>query len=88
MAANIEELLIDKFRTLPLDKQEEAMEYVNGLLAEQPSRTETEPIVRRTIWEMVRDRIEALPPEAFDGIPTDGSLNVDHYLYGAPKKTE
>jgi hypothetical protein len=26
------------------------------------------------------------PPEAWDGVPTDGSINVAHYLYGVSKR--
>jgi hypothetical protein len=28
-----------------------------------------------------------MPPEAWDDFPTDSSTNLDHYLYGAPKRT-
>lgn len=79
MAANVEEVLIDKIRTLPLEKQREVLDLVEDLA--RPATPE-----RRTIWEKVEDIIKEVPPEAWDGLPPDGSLNVDHYLYGAPKK--
>jgi hypothetical protein len=25
-----------------------------------------------------------LPADTWDSVPTDGSINLDHYLYGAP----
>jgi hypothetical protein len=28
-----------------------------------------------------------IPPEEWDRVPRDGSYNLDHYLYGMPKKT-
>ena len=41
---------------------------------------------RRPIWELV-DTINArLPADTWENVPTDGSINLDHYLYGAPKK--
>lgn len=37
-------------------------------------------------------RVEAIqaqvPPEEWDKLPHDGSINHDHYLYGAPKVEE
>jgi hypothetical protein len=41
---------------------------------------------RRSIWEVV-DKINAeLPVDTWENVPTDGSINLDHYLYGAPKQ--
>jgi len=34
------------------------------------------------------ERFSKLPPEAFDGLPTDGAAEHDHYIYGTPKKGE
>ena len=38
----------------------------------------------------VEDRIAEImgdvPPEVWDRVPTDGSAQVDHYLYGTPKR--
>jgi hypothetical protein len=42
----------------------------------------------RPIWEVVSELGAALPDEAWAGVPTDLSKNVDHYLYGAPKEDE
>jgi len=41
---------------------------------------------RRPIWEAILDRSKALPPEAFERLPADGASQVDHYLYGHPKR--
>jgi len=40
----------------------------------------------KPIWEVFADLAAQEPPETFDRLPTDGSYNIDHYLYGAPKK--
>lgn len=42
----------------------------------------------RPIWEVASELGAALPDEAWAGVPTDLSKNVDHYLYGAPKEDE
>ncbi|MGH2639440.1 MAG: hypothetical protein ACRDF4_09200 [Rhabdochlamydiaceae bacterium] len=36
----------------------------------------------------IDDLIASVPPEAWDNFPTEGSVNHDHYLYGAPKRKE
>jgi hypothetical protein len=30
--------------------------------------------------------MNALPSEAFEGLPADGASEHDHYLYGSPKR--
>ena len=40
----------------------------------------------RPIWEVILDNTKSVPPEAFDRLPTDGASQVDHYLYGHPKR--
>ncbi len=41
----------------------------------------------RPIWERIADLAALLPEEAIAGLPTDGASQLDHYLYGAPKRT-
>ena len=40
----------------------------------------------RPIWEMITDRMKTVPDEVFDRLPKDGASQVDHYLYGHPKR--
>ncbi len=40
----------------------------------------------RPIWDVILDNANAVPPEAFDSLPTDGASQLDHYLYGHPKR--
>ena len=35
------------------------------------------------IWAKIQKIMRDVPDEALASIPTDGSINVDHYLYGA-----
>jgi Arc/MetJ-type ribon-helix-helix transcriptional regulator len=39
----------------------------------------------RPVWERIVAIGQAVPPEAWDAVPSDLSMNLDHYLYGAPK---
>jgi len=42
----------------------------------------------RPIWEVVSEIGRSVPEEAWEGVPTDLSKNLDHYLYGVPKASE
>ena len=39
-----------------------------------------------SILKEIADIAANLPEEAIAGIPRDGATNLDHYLYGAPKR--
>lgn len=51
----------------------------NGATAEQD---------RRPLWEKIEEISRSVPPEEWAKIPSDASINLDHYLYGAPKQDE
>lgn len=84
MAANLEDQLIDKVRALPPEKQQEALRLLDTL-ATGASSEET-GADRRPIWEIVDEINAGLPADTWENVPTDGSINLDHYLYGAPKQ--
>jgi hypothetical protein len=84
MAANLEDQLIDKVRALPPDKQQEALRLLDTLATGASS--ERTSVDRRSIWEVVDEINAGLPADTWENVPTDGSINLDHYLYGAPKK--
>jgi hypothetical protein len=75
------ESILDEARKLPPEEQRELAER---LLAEnrQPSADDEE----EPIWEKIIRLMRDVPPEDWDDVPPDGSINVDHYLYGAPKR--
>jgi hypothetical protein len=42
----------------------------------------------RPIWDEIREIWNDVPEEELAKIPSDASENLDHYLYGAPRKSE
>ncbi len=42
----------------------------------------------RPIWQVISEYVNALSPDTFDDMPTDGASEHDHYLYGSPKKDQ
>ena len=43
---------------------------------------------RVPIWERIIALTADIPPEELDKPPVDGAAQLDHYLYGAPKRPE
>ncbi len=81
MAANIEESVIEKLRGLPVEKQQQVLEFVENLTAPvAPNKDD------RSIWEVIREITADVPDEEWAKLPTDGAEQHDHYLYGSPKK--
>ncbi len=55
----------------------------------EPARHEEEPAVppgRKPIWERVAELRDSIPAEEWDNVPTDGADQLDHYLYGSPRR--
>ncbi len=82
---NLEEIIINKVHSFPPEKQQKILEYAESLDETVDAETQSK---RQTIWAKVKDIIEEIPDEEWEELPPDGSINVDHYLYNAPKKTK
>lgn len=44
--------------------------------------------IRPPIWERIAARAAQIPPEEVSKLPADGAAQIDHYLYGHPKRPE
>ena len=86
MAANIEEKVIEKLRVLPEDQQAEVLKFVEDLAGLGTKADNGHPAERIAIWDKIEEIMRDVPDEVLASIPTDGSINVDHYLYGSSKK--
>ena len=86
MAANVEEKVIEKLRGLPEDLQAEVLKFVEELAGPEVQADNGQPASRVAIWDKLEDIMRDVPDEVLASIPTDGSINVDHYLYGGSKK--
>jgi hypothetical protein len=84
MSANLEQAILKKLQALPDNKQVEVLALVDEMLKE--THEPSSPNNVRPIWEIITEIANQAPPGTWDDVPTDGSVNHDHYLYGAPKK--
>jgi hypothetical protein len=82
MQPDIPKTIFEKVKSLPPDSQKEVLKFVDKL---QISRTSSGERTLDDFWRSVNERERLMPEEVWDGTPTDGSVNVDHYLYGTKK---
>lgn len=75
MQTDVTEKIVQKIKDLSAEQQEKVLEFV-----------ETLDVPKKTIWDKLDERLKDVPPEEFAEIPADASQNLDHYLYGTPKK--
>ncbi|CAN5620854.1 hypothetical protein BH10ACI3_BH10ACI3_08240 [soil metagenome] len=69
------EKIVEKAERLSAEQQDEILQFVEKF--DPPQRNLHE------IWlEISKDA----PKDLSDNMPTDASFNLNHYLYGAPKK--
>ena len=40
----------------------------------------------RRIWEVIAQNMKQVPPEDLAALPRDGASQIDHYIYGTPKR--
>ncbi len=57
-----------------------------GWLGRSWSRPADEARDTRPMWEVIADNMKDVPAEDFAQLPRDGADQLDHYLYGHPKR--
>src|SRR6266446_4963827 len=51
-----------------------------------PAATVARSSMHEPTWQRVVDEVKAIPDQLFECIPSDGSEQLDHYLYATPKR--
>lgn len=54
--------------------------------AKQPAARDQAGAQQKPIWEVVDELRKNVPPEELAKLPKDGAAQLDHYLYGSPKR--
>ena len=71
---------------LPGPTRSEGVEkFVEDLAGPEPKADNGHSAGHVAIWDKIEEIMRDVPEEILARIPTDGSINVDHYLYGASK---
>jgi Arc/MetJ-type ribon-helix-helix transcriptional regulator len=54
----------------------------------QPSPAQPGTPKRKPLWERAAELRQSIPAEEWDKLPTDGAKQLDHYIYGSPKRMD
>jgi hypothetical protein len=77
--SSIEEALVERLRALDDEEQKRVLDFVEGI-----ERRKSQPA--KILWDAIQDIVNDVLDEVWERLPTDGSEQHDHYLYGSPKK--
>ena len=76
MANDLTQIVTEKMQGLPLEEQQKVVEFVDSLSTPK----------KQTLLEKLAVISGRVPDEVWETLPADGAENIDHYLYGAPKR--
>jgi hypothetical protein len=89
------EQLLQAIESAPESLIEEVLTFLQSrsahlLETHQPPANSTDVSASEVppIWEIFAQSAQNLPEEALAELPTDGAAQIDHYLYGSPKRPE
>ena len=54
----------------------------------KPAREKRLAKESKPFWKWIVELGASIPKKEWDKVPTDGAQNLDHYLYGHPKRTQ
>src|SRR2546425_4085605 len=54
--------------------------------SDEHAATVPPPEAPKPIWELFEDASRTIPDEELERVPTDLAAQVDHYVYGLPKR--
>ncbi len=75
---------IERTQALPEDEQDRVARV---MLHEIETVTQNgDESVTKSVWEIIQDAFKDIPEEEWEKLPKDGAAEIDHYLYGSPKR--
>jgi hypothetical protein len=78
MPNDLTQIVTEKMQVLPIEEQQKVVEFVQTLGLEK----------RKSLLEKINERVSKLSDKTLERLPIDGAENLDHYLYGSPKKAK
>ena len=79
MQTDLAQVVAEKMQVLPLEEQQKVLEFVESI-------EKTEEPEKQSLLDKLEVISKRVPDDVWEKMPADGAENIDHYLYGAPKK--
>jgi Arc/MetJ-type ribon-helix-helix transcriptional regulator len=61
-------------------------EYLERRHQHAQAKPPATPPAHKPIWERAAELRKSIPEEEWAKLPTDGARQLDHYIYGSPKR--
>jgi hypothetical protein len=88
LAPHEDEKLIALARAKGISKEALLREALESILARAPESGQEAGLGSVPVWEEIGSSMKDLPPEDLALLPRDGASQIDHYVYGLPKRPE
>ncbi len=77
---------LDRAQGLPEDEQDRVARLIlDEVEAFGKENGKGEP-QQKPYWEVIQDIMKDVPDEELEKLPKDGAAEIDHYIYGTPKR--
>jgi hypothetical protein len=77
-----------EIQKLTPDEKKQLRDALDAAISEQPKEPKGSgefDAKAKPIWEIAKDIGKSIPSKDWEKVPKDGSINLDHYLYGHRK---
>jgi hypothetical protein len=86
VGAEIEAVLRARAQALGVTPDRIASQVLKDVFSGEINRSAEPSESAPPFWEEILDNMKDTPLEEFEKLPRDGASQVDHYLYGHPKR--
>ncbi len=77
---------LDRVHDLPEDAQDRVARLILDEVEAFGEEDGEEEPQHKPISEMIQEITKDVPDEVWETLPKDGAAEIDHYLYGSPKR--
>jgi len=77
---------LDRVQDLPEDEQDRVARLILDEVETFGKENGEEELQHKPISEVIQEITKDVPDEVWETLPKDGAAEIDHYLYGSPKR--
>ena len=77
---------LDRAQGLPEDEQDRVARLILDEVEAFGKENGEEELQHKPISEVIQEITKDVPDEVWETLPKDGAAEIDHYLYGSPKR--